>query len=62
LFVSMPWIRGELLGEGGHGRVYECLNEDGTMCAAKVMPQACLLQRSGTPVQFELKSCVAVGQ
>jgi len=35
---TMPWTRGELLGEGGYGRVYECLNDDGTICAAKVVP------------------------
>ncbi|EKX55326.1 hypothetical protein GUITHDRAFT_83750 [Guillardia theta CCMP2712] len=34
----MPWTRGELLGEGGYGRVYECLNDDGTICAAKIVP------------------------
>ena len=25
----MPWTRGSLLGEGGYGRVFECLNDDG---------------------------------
>jgi serine/threonine protein kinase len=34
----MPWTRGSLLGEGGYGRVFECLNDDGHICAAKVVP------------------------
>ncbi len=34
----MPWTQGELLGEGAFGKVFECLNDDGTICAAKVMP------------------------
>jgi serine/threonine protein kinase len=29
---------GELIGEGGFGRVYECLMDDGRICAAKVVP------------------------
>ena len=33
----MPWTRGSLLGEGGYGRVYECLNDDGRIWAAKVV-------------------------
>ena len=28
---------GELLGEGSYGKVYECLYEDGSVCAAKVV-------------------------
>ena len=35
---AMPWTRGSLLGEGGYGRVFECLNDDGHICAAKVVP------------------------
>jgi serine/threonine protein kinase len=35
---DMPWTRGSLLGEGGYGRVFECLNDDGRICAAKVVP------------------------
>eukprot|EP00961_Rhodomonas_salina_P209002 2820621-Rhodomonas_salina.2 len=34
----MPWTKGELLGEGAYGKVFECLNDDGTICAAKIMP------------------------
>jgi len=34
----MPWTRGSLLGEGGYGRVFECLDDDGRICAAKVVP------------------------
>mmetsp|Transcript_44294 Transcript_44294/g.118168 ORF Transcript_44294/g.118168 Transcript_44294/m.118168 type:complete len:189 (-) Transcript_44294:62-628(-) len=34
----MEWSLGTLLGEGGYGRVYECLNADGTICATKVIP------------------------
>jgi mitogen-activated protein kinase kinase kinase ANP1 len=33
----MLWTRGELLGEGSYGRVYECMRDDGTLCAAKVV-------------------------
>jgi len=34
----MPWTRGSLLGEGGYGRVFECLDDDGRIFAAKVVP------------------------
>ena len=27
-----------MLGEGGYGRVFECLSDDGSICAAKVVP------------------------
>jgi hypothetical protein len=35
--TAMPWTRGSLLGEGGYGRVFECLDDDGRICAAKVV-------------------------
>jgi serine/threonine protein kinase len=34
----MDCTLGELLGEGSYGKVYECLNIDGSVCAAKLVP------------------------
>jgi serine/threonine protein kinase len=56
----MPWTLGELLGEGGYGRVYECLNDDGTICAAKVVPLRKGNDARAIAAQTEIESEVEV--
>ena len=51
---------GELLGEGSYGKVYECLNTDGSICAAKLVPLRKGLDGRANAAQKEIEKEVDI--